>query len=377
MIVVRRATPEDKEAIFKFIQVAYQDRWQYKIPERWQWEFVENPFLEGEDLPVFIAVDEQGKVVGQTCTLVEPLKMGDHSCKVGWSVDTFLLPEYRGQGIGFQLQRVNDEANQIFMSLNMSLANRRIKAGLGSVPIDPVRLYTRLVRFEPESLVAAVTGRLARSAGWAGKALAAALHLSFLDRIAAGLLNGWIALKDILTLRFVDPDLVIQPIQTFGEETDRLWEKLSNRFFALIRRDRAYLDWKYLRQPYVEYAPFVARRAGEICGMLILRTGKPPERYLGVIADLFVAPEDEAAIRDLITFAVRYFKQARAKDILVASSVRPYQVWLEALGFKPGKEVFPMFHCKVECPECLAAQEPGSWLLSKGDHDWDQYPLAR
>jgi GNAT superfamily N-acetyltransferase len=377
MIVVRRATLEDKEAIFRFIKVAYPDRWQYKIPERWQWEYVENPFLEGKDLPVFIAIDEQGNVVGQTCTLVEPLKIGDRLCKVGWSVDTFLLPQYRGQGIGFQLQKANDEANEIFMSLNMSLANRRIKAGLGSVPIDPVRLYTRLVRFEPESIAAAVAGRLARHEGAASKAISTFLRLSFLDRIMAGLLNGWLALKDRLSLEQADPGLVIQPIDTFGEEADRLWEKISARFYALVRRDKDYLDWKYVRQPFVEYAPFMARREGKICGMLILRTGKPPERYLGVIADLIAAPEDEAVIQDLLTFAVRYFKKARVKDILAASSVRPYQAGLEALGFKQMNEAFPMFHCKVESPECKAAQEPGSWLLSKGDHDWDQYPLAR
>jgi hypothetical protein len=377
MIIVRRATLEDRPAIFKFIQTVYDDRWQYKIPERWQWEFVENPFLEGKDLPVFIAVDDQGNVVGQTCSLVEPLKIGGRICRVGWSVDTFLLPEYRGQGIGFQLQKANNEANPIFMSLDMSLTNRRIKAGLGSVPIDPVRQYYRLVRYEPESIVAAVENWFSRRAGSARRLAGAVLRRSFLDRAAAALLNGWVDLKDRLLLGTGKTGLEIQPVERFGEEADRLWEKLSSCYYALVKRDHEYLNWKYTRQPLVRYALFTAKRQGEICGILILRTGKAPERFLGVIADLFTAPDDESAIRELLTFALRYFKKARVKDIVAASSIYSYQKCFEALGFKQKKEVFPMFHCKTEIPECAAAQEPGSWLFGKSDHDWDQYPLAR
>ena len=130
MVNVRRATIEDQNAIFEFIKMAYVGRWQYKIPERWQWEFIDNPFLFDDGLPIWIAVEEDGSVVGQTCALVEPIKIGEEVHKVGWSVDTFLLPEYRGQGIGFQLQKANDQANEIFMSLSMSKANRRIKSGL-------------------------------------------------------------------------------------------------------------------------------------------------------------------------------------------------------------------------------------------------------
>ncbi len=377
MITVRRATLEDKPAIFKFIQVAYPDRWQYKIPERWQWEYVDNPFLEGGELPVFIAVDEQGNVVGQTCTLVEPLKLGERICRVGWSVDTFLLPEYRGQGIGYQLQKANNEANPIFMSLDMSQTNRRIKAGLGSVPIDPVRQYYRLARYEPESIIAAVASRLARREGTARRWLAAVLHGLFLDRVGAALLNGWIELKDRRALRAGEPGLEIEQVESFGEEADRLWEKLSPCFYALVKRDQAFLNWKYTRQPFVKYALFTARRQGDICGILILRTGKPPERFLGIIADLFVAPEDEAAIRELLIFALRYFKAQKVKDVVAASSVAAYQKWFETLGFKPYKEAFPMFQCKYTPAECAAAQEPGHWLLGKSDHDWDQFPLAR
>jgi GNAT superfamily N-acetyltransferase len=377
MITVRRATLLDKDAIFEFSKLAYKGRWQYKVPERWQWEYVDNPFLEGQDLPVYIAVDEQGKVVGQTCTLVEPLKVGEKVLRVGWSVDTFLLPEYRGQGLGFQLQKANDEGNPIFMSLSMSKANRRIKAGLGSIPVDPVPSYTRLLRYTPQSVLEAVLRRAAPKVGRFQFLLNAAMHWTMLDRLAAGLLNlklGWV---DKGLMAKIDPDIQISSIDQFGPEIDHLWQKTARCFHAVVVRDERYLNWKYVRQPHMDYKRFIARRGSDICGYVILRSGRPPERNMGILADLWAEPRDGAVIHALLVHSLRYFKKVKAKDISAASTVKEYQDGLEALGFKKSGELYPMLHCKLEGPEFDKAKAAGAWCLGRGDQDWDQYPLAR
>ncbi|MGE5221512.1 MAG: N-acetyltransferase family protein [Omnitrophica WOR_2 bacterium] len=376
MVIVRRATLDDKPAIFQFYQIAYPSRWQYKIPERWQWEYVDNPFLADSQLPVWIAVEEDGSVVGQTCALVEPLKLGTKVYRVGWSVDTYLLQPYRGQGIGFQLQKANDDANPIFMSLSMSNANRRIKAGLGSMPVDPVPAFTRLVRYEPESVLAAASKHVAQEKGLIGKIVPPVIHGLFLDRFASAGLNLWVRLRD-LRLPKADGAIQISQVGHFDAEINRLWEKVSTCFNAMVVRDDVYLNWKYVRQPYVEYQRIIARRNGEICGYLILRKSKPPERNMGLITDLLAMPDDEAAIQTLLSYAVCYFKDAKVKDIQAATTVVPYQACLRKLGFHESRGSYPMFHCKLDSTEEIAAQEPGSWFLGKGDHDWDQFPLAR
>ncbi len=76
MIDVRQATPADQAAIYEFIQTAYAGRSEYKIPERWAWAYLNNPFKETAALPIWIAVGGDGRVVGQTCALIEPLKLG-------------------------------------------------------------------------------------------------------------------------------------------------------------------------------------------------------------------------------------------------------------------------------------------------------------
>lgn len=376
MVTVRRATLQDREAIFRFIQQAYESRWQYKIPDRWQWEYVDNPFLANRQLPIWIAVEDDGRVVGQTCALVEPLKIGSTLTRVGWSVDTFLLPEYRGQGIGFQLQKANDEANPIFMSLSMTAANRKIKAGLGSVPIDPVPGFVRLIRYEPESIREAAVHRLAATRSGLAGVLKAVLRFLLLDRAAAVVLNAWVEARDRSRLPALDPAIQISPVEKFGPEMNSFWSKLSACFYAIVPRDEMYLNWKFVQQPLVKYARYIARRNGEICGYIILREGQPPERHLGVIADLMAWPEDESALLTLITFALHYFKKARVKDVMAASTISAYQKTLLELGFRQAKGAFPMFHCKLQGPEFEAALEPGRWFLGKADHDWDQYPVA-
>lgn len=146
MVTVRRATPDDRDEINKFIQIAYQKIWQHRIPDRWEWEYLRNPQLKNCDLPVFIAVEDTGKVVGQTCTMIEVVKVGDALYNLGWSVDTYVLPEYRGQGLGSRLQKINDESQELFMSLSMSGTNRKIKLKLGSANLDPVPVFRRYQR---------------------------------------------------------------------------------------------------------------------------------------------------------------------------------------------------------------------------------------
>ena len=75
MITIRRATLEDKPAIFAFLEKAYGDKARYKYPERWEWQFEKNPYKPNDELPVFIAVTEDGQVVGQSAAMYEPLKI--------------------------------------------------------------------------------------------------------------------------------------------------------------------------------------------------------------------------------------------------------------------------------------------------------------
>ena len=114
---------------------------------------------------------------------------------------------------------------------------------------------------------------------------------------------------------------------------------------------------------------FLAQKTGKPCGYLILRRSQPPERNAGIIVDLFSDPEDQLVIDALLAKAVAVFRAQGTTYISAASSVPMIQDRLTAMGFKQNKTTTPMIHSQTPFPQ-------NGWLLSKGDHDWDQYPLA-
>ena len=129
---IRRATPADKPAIFQFLKQAYPQRWQYKCPERWEWAYEKNPHLSGNQLPIWIALTGAGDIVGQSCSLVETLAIGNRVIKVAWGVDLVILEEHRRVGLGTRLKEANVMGNEVSMSMAMAGATKLIN-GLASV----------------------------------------------------------------------------------------------------------------------------------------------------------------------------------------------------------------------------------------------------
>ncbi|HNB55270.1 MAG TPA: GNAT family N-acetyltransferase, partial [Anaerolineales bacterium] len=215
-ILVRQATLADKTALFDFLRQAYPERSQYKFPERWEWEFEKNPFARGTlfvrgRLPIWIALDGV-RVVGQSCALVEPLVVHGQETRVGWGVDFFVLPEYRGQGLGTRLQQANDTSHEIFMSLSMAAAASRIKANIGLQPLPPVPLLMKIVRHDPESVLKTLAART--------KLPEKLIRVSGIHRLGASLLTQRTARRE-RDFSLPEPG-TLTPVEYFGPEMDAL-----------------------------------------------------------------------------------------------------------------------------------------------------------
>jgi GNAT superfamily N-acetyltransferase len=349
VFTIRQATYADKPALAEFLAKAYPGREMFKYPERWDWAYENNPYLTNTAPPVWIAVHEDGNIIGQCNSLMEPLTIRGETHSVGWGVDFYVLEEFRGHGIGSQLQRANKEANQVFLSLSMAKIAYAIKKKMGMLELPAVPEYTKMVNHTAESIQYGSPS------------------MRFIAAPLAKLLN-W---RDERPLKnFTLPkDISIARAAGFDAAFDELWERVSPKFAGLTRRDAAYLDWKYIQQPHATREIFTAQQGGEMTGYLILRVSTPPERNAGTILDLFCDPRDKDTIRALLHYGTCFLKSAGVIYITAASSVTSYQAVFTELGYKVTKTVIPMIHADVELPK-------DGWLLGKGDHDWDQYPLA-
>jgi len=372
MVKVRQATLADKEKIGSFLKVAYPDRWQFKANERWEWAYVQNPFRDANSIPVWIAEDEQGNVVGQTCALIEPLWMDGKYYRVGWSVDTFLLPEFRGQGIGFQLQKANDSSHEIFMSLSMSQANRRIKTGLGSEPLESVPVFLKILRHEPDSVLETLLGRLRNKGVFVRKFV----HNLQLHKVVAWGLTLREKIRNRQWSAFSLPKIIrkehsveLVPIDRFDDSITELCEQIAPKFHVMVYRSAEYLNWKFVQQPHMNHVRWLACRNGNLCGYLILRRSRPPERNTGILVDMFASPEDGQTIDAMLDHTISYFYRHKVNNITAASNVIAYQKAMIARGFKNFKTAVPVIRSVIP-------YRKDGWLLSKGDQDWDQYPVA-
>lgn len=373
--IVRQATMADKDEIWNLLKKAYGQRSKFKFPKRWNWEFVENPYWEGKELPIYIAVQD-GKIVGQTCAMYVPLSMGRDTYQAAWSVDTIVLPECRRQGIGGQLQRLSASMHRIFMSLSMSPANRRIKTKFGSKPIVTVYSLRRWIKVNRVSFCNAVTRRIAKS-----KSLSESWELGCrflcLDGILMSIINAGIAIRNSLAKQ-PDPnsDITIREVAIFHDEIDKFWEKTRHQYGVMVERDRKYLNWKYVEQPHMKHRKFIATRDNEICGYMVLRKSELPESNVGIISDLYSSIEDKKTLEKLIGFAVDFFAN-NVEAIRCATSIDEFKEVLTRFCFSNEQEDVLVAYSNENGLMKKLEGHQGPWFMSKGDHDWDQYPLAR
>src|SRR5713101_3715602 len=88
--------------------------------------------------------------------------------------------------------------------------------------------------------------------------------------------------------------VAVRPATGFGPEYDRLWARARSSYAMCVRRDAAYLEWKYERCPHRRYARWEARRGEDLVGFAVSRHEDYRGLRLGWITDGFTEASDGA-----------------------------------------------------------------------------------
>ncbi len=111
------------------------------------------------------------------------------------------------------------------------------------------------------------------------------------------------------------PKLSIQTPRAPGKRLEELWGKVKSEHEIWTIRDHLYLDWRYWKNPDVNYRYFVAVLANEVVGLAI-----GVDRFLGektfAIADLMVVAGEDLVARHLVAACEEAAKQAECTKIL-------------------------------------------------------------
>jgi hypothetical protein len=264
-------------------------------------------------------------------------------------------PDWRKRGLFSGLDRAALEATrELGWPMVFGLPNRRsahIFLELGWERVGTVRPWTFVLRADAEARKARLReGRL--------KALTTPL----------GARAGKRARE---RMRAAGAGLEARPLAAFPEDVLALSRKVEACFGVMVRRDAAYLDWRFLHNPSGLHRAVGLFDGGELAAYAVVQVPREGGAT-GYLVDLLA--RDEAA-REAVT--------AAGLDALEEAGASVVEAWamdgswwsekLEASGFlAPKRENELMVILYVHDPDhplVAAAREPRRWYLTDGDRD--------
>jgi hypothetical protein len=264
-----------------------------------------------------------------------------------WGTDALVAPERDAQGVGEALLRTWDRHAGAALALGVSDASRLL---LEKMHWPEPRLVPCIVK--------PLTRRAVRLPHWPVQ------------------VNRFISAVTLPVIRVVSRSRPLraecEPIRRFDSSFNTLWERLSPQFDLAVRRDAAYLNWRYIEPPHVRYSVVALKREGEVHGYAVYRHRHEPLGRVTMLVDFLVAPDDISGLKTLLRWVDR---AARIED---TDKVRCYAMHagfrrvLRRNGYfqvKSDLEVAVKVNA-VQVPKHFYEKTDG-WHITYGDSDQD------
>jgi hypothetical protein len=320
------------------------------------WRYDQSP--HGASLSFLTRTEEGLAVSGYACSPRLALAHGDPASQapVGQTGDVMTHPDWRKRGLFTALDKsCMAAARAAGWPVVFGLPNRRsahIFLELGWQEVGKLRPWTFLLGAGTSARdVRASEGRLRR---WLAP-LHARRCAKARERLARSV-EGW----------------SLRPLERFPDEVEALGLRVARRFDWMVRRDPAYLAWRFLGAPSGLHRCFgIHGRDGAFRGYVVVQPPRPGE-HVGYLVDLLA--DEEAAVAAGISGALAQLEQFGARAVrATAIDGSWWRGRLEEAGFLPPK---PENHLSVIVwindaahPLARAALDASRWYLTDGDRD--------
>jgi hypothetical protein len=314
---------------------------------RWDWQYRLNPNNPG-GTPVIWIAREGPTIVGQYATMPVRLQVHGREIDASWGMDVMVAPERQRQGMGEVLFRTWDRNVGASLGLGLSDSSHRLFRKLRWPEPGPV-----------PCLVKPLTRRALKRPGWPEplNMLVSAVTLPLVKVVARA--------------RPLRAEMAV--IRRFQPEFTRLWDRLAPRFEFAVRRDSAYLNWKYSETPHVRYLLAALSRGGTLEGYVVYRHLREPRGRVTVLVDWLVDPDDEAGMKTLLRWVDREARAADSDKIRVFCLHDGYRRQLRRSGYFQVKSTME-FTAKVNGRDVPAGfyEDTSRWHVTLGDSDQDR-----
>ena len=343
-VTIDRRGAADDEELFRLYAQVFGASLTASSRERWRWQYLDNPQNSADGPEIWVAREGE-RSLGQYASMPVRLRWGDSEIRSSWGMDVFLRPEARGLGLGARLFTAWSDHVPVALGLGLTPSSYGLFKKLGYHDVGPVPFFQKIV--DP---VAVATRRL-------GPLL--------------GPLAGRVLSRFLRTREAVVSDVETRSITEFSAEYDTLWQQARDGYAMCVRRDAAYLNWKYVGCPTRDYDITEARRQGALCGYAVSRHDAYHGLGLGWIVDVFTRPEDDGCREALLARVLDGFRAGGVARAQAFSMNAALGASLRRFGFFSRRSPMQFcVHSQIAAESVLAARD--DWHVVFGDSDMDR-----
>jgi len=290
--------------------------------EYWKWKHKKNP----AGRPVIWLAECNSRIIGHYAMIPVRMKFGNVYATGSFGSDAATDPDHQGKGVFSSIvNRCCVDAAEKGISITYGFANR--KQG---------PTYKRYERMGHISFII----RMVKVLDW--ESVVATYAPSRLFSTVAR------ALGRMTMSRCSSDDLSLEKINRFDDRFDAFWQEISYDFTVIVKRDKTYLNWRYIDRPEREHIVYAAVEDHRILGYCVLAEQQHHSIKLGLIVDILGSQGPKNVIHHLIRKAVKHFEE-RDVDIITCqlSGKHPYQGAFVRAGFIPHPRQKRALYCAI------------------------------
>lgn len=336
----------EKATLLDFLRVAYADNLRMSDERFWNWHFLENPFVQTDNLPIWIAKTGD-EIVAQLAATPVKLKVQNEERPAIWILDLIVRPDFRRKGLGKKLVALAEEFCPL--GLGMNTAEQHSTALLESVGwkmFGKIPRYSKLL--------------------FPGEALKEISKIKFL-RVAAN--TVFAPLRPRINENLFGKNL--RRVEIFDAQFDDLWREASAQWTCAVAREAKFLDWQYAQQPGKKYDVLGFYENEKLLGYAVLYFRKPEANGAlskAALSDLCYHPSKPVETIDaLLKGALQIAVERRAGALVTDVLDKKIEGRLKRFGFSRVKNPLQLLVKSAEYNEILT--DTRNWFATRGDSD--------
>jgi len=347
MAQIDRYRPEDRRLLDALYRRVFGSDMANANRLRWDWQYRLNPNVPPAGPMIWVA-REAGAIVGQYACMPVRLNVNSVEIEGTWGMDVMVAPERQRQGLGDVLFRTWDRNVGASLGLGLSESSYRLFQKLKWPDVGPVPCFVK-----------PLSRRALRRPTWPVP----------VNRFVSYITLPWIRLVS----RSRPLEGTVRPLRQFDDRFTRLWERVRDKFAFAVRRDAAYLNWKYIQPPHVRYLVGVLERGAEIAGYVVYRHVVEPRGRVTLIVDFFADPDDQSAVLTLLRWIDREARAADSDKIRTFSTHETFRKHLRKSGYYSVKSTMELV-AKINAIDVPATyyKDTSRWHVTLGDSDQDR-----